>query len=314
MAPGEAEPSARDGVAPALPCRQCGGTSLANLGPLPPGDTFAGRPLEPPWSGGDLVRCGHCRLVFRAPVLEERAYEAHYAQAPDSVWTSDRPRGDRKPVLDLIARHAPTARDILDLGCYDGSLLDRIDLPVRKYGVEASRAAADVARDRGIEIVATALRELPTIAARFDIVMAIDVMEHVLDPSAFLLEMLRLTRPGGLVLVSTGNADAWPFRLAGATYWYSAIAEHLSFVSDSWMRDFAGRHGVEILALERFRYYDEPAVHRSSAALAFTVAAIKRRLRRRLFGWLGREDTPASWHLAGPGMFEDHFVIALRKP
>lgn len=175
---------------PKLPCRQCGNTEVSILGALPPGEIFAGSKLDPPWPGGLLARCSRCHLVYRTPTRSEAEYEALYVQAPDNVWTSQRVRGDRNPLKRLLDAHALGPTDILEIGCYDGAFLATLDARFHKFGVELSRAAAAVARSRGVDIVADGIRNLASTTRQFDVVLAVDVIEHILDPASFLRQML----------------------------------------------------------------------------------------------------------------------------
>lgn len=115
-------------------------------------------------------------------------------------------------------------------------------------------------------------------------------------------------------MVSTGNIDAWAFRLAGPLYWYCSIAEHVSFISPSWARCFAADHGISVVGMDRFKYYDEPTPRIATVTLAFVWAAIKRRIRHHWHRLRRYTYAAPMWHLAGPGVFEDHFALAFRKP
>jgi 2-polyprenyl-6-hydroxyphenyl methylase/3-demethylubiquinone-9 3-methyltransferase len=55
---------------------------------------------------------------------------------------------------------------------------------------------------------------------QFDIVLALEIIEHVADVDLFLKSCGQLTRPGGLVFLSTLNrtAKAWALAIAGAEY------------------------------------------------------------------------------------------------
>lgn len=295
-------------------CRQCGEQSVSDIGVLPVCSTFAGRLLDKPWSGGNLRRCRTCALVFRDPVAAEAEYETLYAQAPSTVWVSTRSRGDQALVSELVDRHSTGAMDVLDLGCYTGSLLQSLDGRIRKYGVEASTAAAAIAQSHGVEIIAGSMRDLDQVDRRFDVVIAVDVIEHVPNPNAFIERMLELSRPGGLVVISTGNADAWPWRLAGTAYWYTEFAEHISFISASWAKRCAVLQGVRLEFLRQFSYYDEAKPSRLRSRLAFCKAAFLFQVKQRIRRCSGRVAAPPPWLLGEPGLFADHFVFTLRKP
>jgi len=295
-------------------CRQCGSSHLSHIGMLPPCRIFAGKTLDVTWPEGYLRRCRECSLVFRDPVASEEKYEALYADTPSTVWLSSRPRGDTAIVTEILAKSSAESIDVLDLGCYTGQLLSSLDIRFQKYGVEASKEAAAVAQSNGINIMARTMSELWKIQKKFDVVVAMDVVEHVLNPSEFLKQMLDLTRPGGLIVVSSGDADVWPWRLAGSAYWYTELIEHVSFISSSWTMQFAAEQGLNIENITKFRYYNEIKSNRRRTQFRYVFVAIKYAIRHFMLKSLrGREKCP-NWVLGEAGLFADHFVFALRKP
>jgi SAM-dependent methyltransferase len=85
---------------------------------------------------------------------------------------------------------------------------------------------ADLSREMGIPILKKdALSELK---GSFDLVTAIEVIEHVIDPLSFLRQVRSLLKPGGILFLTTGNAEPWRNKL---TDWsYASVPEvHVSF-------------------------------------------------------------------------------------
>jgi 2-polyprenyl-3-methyl-5-hydroxy-6-metoxy-1,4-benzoquinol methylase len=103
----------------------------------------------------------------------------------------------------------------LDAGCGDGRFLAALaaigPVPKRVVGVDiadtilatARRAAAAAGLDP--ELVRGNLERLPLADAEFDLVVSIQVVEHLLDPAAGVRELARVLRPGGALLLSTDN-------------------------------------------------------------------------------------------------------------
>jgi SAM-dependent methyltransferase len=102
-----------------------------------------------------------------------------------------------------ICRQLPRPRPhILDVGCGTGANL----LLLSKYGdaegVDVSSDALAFCRERGLQKVKRgAIEKLPYDEATFDLVTALDVVEHLDDDLAGLKEMRRVLRPGGRVLI-----------------------------------------------------------------------------------------------------------------
>lgn len=309
---------------PAAPlrCRQCGASSLRNLGAIPASNLFAGQTLEPPWPGGHLLVCSGCHLGQRQPLRPPDEYERLYAAASGWVWTRADLRGDQRRVRDRIEREAE-GRDVLDIGCYDGTLLASLSSRWRRHGIEPSADAAEIARGREVSVLGSSLEAfdradgapvvdmpLPDGARRFDVICAVDVVEHVPDPAGFMARMVRRLAPGGLLIVSTGDLGAPAWRAAGGAYWYCSFPEHMSFLSEAWLRQWSPRHGLRIEGLERFAYDGASGI---SHQWRFWRRVLRTRIQAGLRAILPSGQGRSKVRVLGePGPFEDHLLVAMR--
>jgi SAM-dependent methyltransferase len=114
-------------------------------------------------------------------------------------------RGRRRIVraeLDRLLDHDDRRR-VLDAGCGSGRNLEVLRDYGNASGVDASPDAVAVARSRGHQDVREAIvEELPFSDAEFDLVTCLDVVEHTPDDRRTLRELRRVTRPGGLALIT----------------------------------------------------------------------------------------------------------------
>ena len=111
---------------------------------------------------------------------------------------------------------------LLDIGCGGGLLCEPMTrLGFSVTGVDASErnigTASAHAREVGLDIdyrasTAEALEEAGE--APFDMILNMEVIEHVADPGAFLRSTARLLAPGGLMIVATLNRTVKSFALA----------------------------------------------------------------------------------------------------
>ena len=115
---------------------------------------------------------------------------------------------------------------ILDIGCGAGLLCEPLTrLGAQVIGVDPSEsniAAAKLHADKGhlsIDYRCTTVEEMD-VRERFDIVLAMEVVEHVADVGLFLNRCAAMLKPGGMMVVSTLNRNWKSFALAivGAEY------------------------------------------------------------------------------------------------
>src|SRR5207302_871575 len=105
---------------------------------------------------------------------------------------------------------------VCEVGCGDGTGLELLHgLGFRSLtGVEVSSRRLAETRERmgdRVSLVQISPSEpLPFADDSFDAVLAAAVIEHTLDPRQFLLELDRIARPGGYVVISS---DCYTFRL-----------------------------------------------------------------------------------------------------
>jgi SAM-dependent methyltransferase len=132
--------------------------------------------------------------------MDEAELQAMLATDELHWWYRGRRRVIRA-VLDELA--LPARARILDTGCGSGRMLDELAGYGEVSGIDVSEAAAAAARARGHgDVQVGALERLPWEDAAFDLVTAFDVIEHTPDDRRTLAELRRVTRPGGLALIT----------------------------------------------------------------------------------------------------------------
>src|SRR5688572_27304326 len=116
-------------------------------------------------------------------------------------WHIGRRRIIASFVKDICAQVTDRTPRILDVGCGTGGNLKLLSQFGNAEGVDISADALAFCRERGLEVKAGAAEDLPYEDATFDLVTALDVVEHLDDDVAGLREMRRVLRPGGRVLI-----------------------------------------------------------------------------------------------------------------
>ena len=116
---------------------------------------------------------------------------------------------------------------VVDIGCGGGLLCEPLSrLGARVTGIDAGERNIAIARSHAaeselqIDYRAATAESLAAAGERFDVVLSMEVVEHVADPAGFLAACAALVAPGGLLIVATLNRTAKSFALAivGAEY------------------------------------------------------------------------------------------------
>lgn len=252
-------------------CPMCG----ADAGKL----LFAGRDLL---HGGEamfrLVTCQVCGHMYQNPRPTVAAIGQYYPAAyiPFQPAIEDEPhwwrridrRYGRYRRCAAVQRAAGGPGRLLDVGCATGIFLDGMRrLGWQVQGVEPTWSAVEYARCRfGLDVFHGRLEEAHFADASFDVITLWDVLEHVHEPRPMLAELVRLLRPGGLLVLSLPNPDSLEARLLGP-YWLGwdlprhlnlfrpvLLTRHLPQVGlqVERIRSFTAGYGVLLMSIEQW--------------------------------------------------------------
>lgn len=156
---------------------------------------------------------------------------------------------------------------LVDVGCGAGLLSE----PMARLGaavtgidpspkvIEAARAHAEAA-GLAIDYRAATVEDLALADERFDITLAMEVVEHTPDPDLFIAGLADITRPGGLLVMSTLNrtARAWLGAILGAEYLLGWLPrgthDWRRFVPPAMLARLLRRRGFRVLGTRGISY------------------------------------------------------------
>jgi SAM-dependent methyltransferase len=149
---------------------------------------------------------------------------------------------------------------LLDIGTHDGAFTARIVervQPDEVTGVEVMPVHAQRARERGVDVVEADVEDgLPFTDARFDVITANQVIEHVRRTDVLLGEVRRVLAPGGIACISTNNLCSW-HNVVSLALGYQPPPVHVSDEvivgnplnpEDGWPHDDWGRSHVRLFS------------------------------------------------------------------
>jgi 2-polyprenyl-3-methyl-5-hydroxy-6-metoxy-1,4-benzoquinol methylase len=238
-------------------------------------------------------RCLDCQVLFIDPVPRDRLAEIY----PPNYYSFAAPKrslvGGVKDFLDRrlfrrLLRQIPGEKvRVLDVGGGSGGQLDQIRKLDRRViltqVVDLDRDAIERAARNGHAAFCGPIEEFVT-EERFDLILLLNLIEHVWNPGAILAKVRQLLTPGGMVLIKTPNHDSLDARLFRNRNWggyhcprHWVLFDRPSFVS------LAQRQGLRV---REFRYTQGAPFWAQS-----TLFALARR------GWVSiTRERPAMYH------------------
>ena len=94
--------------------------------------------------------------------------------------------------------------DVLDVGCGAGNMIHHLAQYGRVRGIEVDARPVKIAQERGYDVrLGDATQTIPFPDASFDLVTALDVIEHVDADENIMREAFRVLRPNGALLITT---------------------------------------------------------------------------------------------------------------
>jgi SAM-dependent methyltransferase len=223
--------------------------------------------------------------------LEE--YEKMYS-LEDTYWWF---QGRKHIIFSLLERSGAFEPNVdgsapvtVDLGCGTGLVLDHLHSRTRPVGLDLSALALTYCRERGIRALARSdATQLPLGDDSTDLILALDLIEHIEDDARVYSEIARSLRPGGRAVISV---PAYPFL-------WSEHDEALHHCRRYTRASLTRLLGGQPLRVERLTY-----------AIAFTFLPIVAfRVLRRL---LRRRSAPRTHLIVLPGWMNGALISLLK--
>jgi SAM-dependent methyltransferase len=206
-------------------------------------------------NGCPIRQCERCRLgqADASGFDPDRYYTADYFNGQHSDGYADY-RG-AEPVLRkefartvaFVNNLVPSGR-LLDIGCAYGFFLQEAQAHYDVAGIELAADAAKHCRRTGLNVV-TGVADAATLAGlgQFDVITMFDVIEHLPAPGEVLSLAARHLRPGGIIVITTGDFASLPARVMGPKWRLMTPPQHLWFFTRDSIRAMGESIGLKII-------------------------------------------------------------------
>lgn len=209
-----------------------------------------------------MMRCASCGVGFLEPFNTVEYGEGFYAPfiTPDSLpWfirsavsdgrsfsSESRYREQLRRIRALAPQPLGLRLKLLDIGCGIGDFIHAAaENGIEAWGVESSTYAVDYCKAHHRYPV-QAMDEFDALPRDFDIVTLWHVLEHTMDPAAFLATALTRLRPGGLLVIEVPNWGAWIAKVTQAR-WRHIRREHLFYFTPAALSNLVARSGLRVM-------------------------------------------------------------------
>lgn len=223
-----------------------------------------------------VIRCRHCSLVTLDPIPAGPELSKYY---PADAYYSLSAPSEKKSILKIFSDYLyrvyfarpgfsiskciwigfrPLLRSMiivpggtfLDVGCGSGEFMAHVqEFGMQVYGVEPGGFDPSLAKRHNFTIHPGDVFSAHFADNQFDVISLNHVFEHVPSPKAELMELRRILKPGGKIIIAVPNIDSWAFNRF-QQYWVNLdTPRHLHNYSPRTLRQYAEAVGLQLTRL-----------------------------------------------------------------
>jgi 2-polyprenyl-3-methyl-5-hydroxy-6-metoxy-1,4-benzoquinol methylase len=205
-------------------------------------------------NGFDILRCSACGLGRTLAndfqpgqyYTEDYFSGAHADGYADYRGSEHILRREFAHTVNFIRRCRSGGR-LLDIGCAYGFFLSEAQPFYDVSGIEIAADAAEFCRRRGLNAI-TGVADERTLAplGTMDVIVMLDVIEHLPDPQQTLALCYRHLSPGGIIVITTGDFSSLCARLMGRHWRLMTPPQHLWFFTAAGVERLARSLGLHL--------------------------------------------------------------------
>lgn len=211
-------------------------------------------------NGFTYSSCQDCHTLFQSPRPLITAFEAFYRNSASSrYWAEEffpavaetrrekifRPRVER--LAELCRTKDISVKQLIDVGAGYGIFLDEWHHrhpSTQMLAIEPSGHLAAECRSKGFNVVEDIAENVSGYNNHADLTVCFEVLEHVYDPLAFVRTLIRLTKPGGYVFISTLCVDGFDIQMLWDKSNSIFPPHHINFLSVTGFEHLFARAGL----------------------------------------------------------------------
>jgi SAM-dependent methyltransferase len=211
-------------------------------------------------NGIPVLKCSSCGLgIADARDFDPSTYyDAGYFNGSRNDGYADYQASERilrtefQKIVEKLQSLGVRTGTLLELGCAYGFFLMEAKKQYEVYGIEIADDAVKACQARGLDnvIQGTATQsELDRIPS-LDVLVMLDVIEHLEKPEQVLQSVAAKLKPGGIAMLTTGDFSSIASRLFGKYWRLMTPPQHLWFFTPEALRLIGKRASLELVSVE----------------------------------------------------------------
>ena len=207
----------------------------------------------------DLYQCISCAHIFSNRTNWPSALTDDYAEVVDLDYLNL-----EHVKIKTFKRAAAVANHfffepgkMIEIGAYTGLFMEIMrEKGWECTGIEPSRWAAGICKSKNLDIYNGSFENISSKIdlKPVDLVASWDVLEHVVSPRHFLLNVSKIVKSGGILILSTLDRTNFFARLTGKN-WPWIVNMHLHYFDQEIIKDLADEFGFELLSTKAHVHY-----------------------------------------------------------
>jgi SAM-dependent methyltransferase len=208
-----------------------------------------------------LHQCKQCKLVFLNPMFNDDELAKFYPQDDYySYYTNFETNTPPNPLKEFVKKIIFPKREVdrfssqgkvLDIGCGNGWVL--YDFQKKGWqvaGVEPSKIAADIGNKYNLNIHNGTLLSANYKSNEFDYVRSNHAFEHINNPNEVLVEMNRVLKPNGVMMMGIPNYNGINSKIAKQYWYYLGAPVHTFNYSPKNIIQMFAKHNFEVTCIK----------------------------------------------------------------
>jgi SAM-dependent methyltransferase len=205
----------------------------------------------------DILQCATCGLGrAQAPAFDPAAYYTggyfsgdHADGYSDYLGAETVLRREFARTVAFIRRYRRSGK-LLEVGCAYGFFLQEAKRYFAVAGIELAADAAAYCRQQGLAVETVTADEVGRRSGAFDVIVLLDVIEHLPDPLATLAQLSRRLAPDGVIVLTTGDFGSLAAHALGSAWRLMTPPQHLWFFTRRSMEGLAAGAGLNVVAVD----------------------------------------------------------------